>query len=176
MLENQIEIRGLLLCEVGLYHLVDLVQVGSCQFESFSFAELLARAVGVGVQLFGEGLLLDYLLLSLFDDLLHQYAVVVLLLYLYRLLFLLDRGFGAEWRFGWGISLFQGRRLREQKSKLLSFCSILDLVCRSPGQISRDKLPLIVVFEVALLQNLVFLPRPRVLLQIGVKVVSITLS
>jgi hypothetical protein len=35
---------------------------------------------------------------------------------------------------------------------------------------------LIVVFEVAFLEDLILLPSPRVLLQIGVKVVSIALS
>lgn len=45
MLKDKVKIRGFFLCEVGLYHLVDLVQVGCCQLEPFCLAELLVGVI-----------------------------------------------------------------------------------------------------------------------------------
>ncbi len=63
--------------------------------------------------------------------------------------------------------------MRKQHPKLLSFRPIFDLIRRPPRQIPRNELPLIVVLEIALLQDLILLPGPRMLLQMGVKVVAI---
>ena len=55
----------------------------------------------------------------------------------------------------------------------MPFRPIFHLISRPPRQIPRNQFPLIVILEVTLLQDLIFLPGPRVLLQMGVKVIAI---
>lgn len=171
-LEDEVEVRRIALVQVVPDELIGALQVAGGLLES------LALALGFVLLGLGVGPLLDYLFLLVLQDLLPDHPAVVLLLQRYRLLLLVDgrtrHALLHRFLLSAGPVVALGQ-LGEQLSELPPFGPVLDLVGGPSGQVLGDGLPLVAVLEVALLEDLVFVPGPAGAFECGVEVVPVPL-